>query len=138
MGKKKEEIKIFNKHGHLHTFESIDEYQKFIRENAGLFLESYEDYLEQEKSVQEQVKVLSKPDMVNHPPHYANRTYEVIDIMKDTQTRERHMGYLEGSVIKYVMRWDKKESALDDLEKAQWYLNKLIQNIKEETACCGS
>ena len=74
----------------------------------------------------------AKPDMVNHPPHYANRKYEVIDVMEDMMTRERFIGYLEGCVNKYMHRWDKKGKPLQDLEKAQWYLAKLIKTIKEE------
>lgn len=72
-------------------------------------------------------------DNVNRPNHYAERSYEVIDVMKDTMTIERFIGYLEGCVIKYMMRWDKKENAEQDLKKAQWYLNKLVNTIKEET-----
>lgn len=72
-------------------------------------------------------------DMVNHPNHYANRQYEVIDVMKDTMRPERFIGYLEGTVIKYMMRWDKKFNPAEDLEKAEWYLKKLIETIKEES-----
>lgn len=69
--------------------------------------------------------------MVNKPKHYANRKVEVIDVMKDTQTLERHIGYLEGSIIKYVMRWDKKANPLEDLEKAEWYLKRMIEEVKQ-------
>lgn len=77
--------------------------------------------------------VKSTIDWVNKPPHYANRTYEVIDVMRDTQTLERHRGYLEGATLKYLMRWDKKENPRQDLEKARWYLTQLINTFEEES-----
>lgn len=69
-------------------------------------------------------------DTVN-PDHYKNRKYEVFDVLEDTQGYERHAGYLEGCVIKYIMRWDKKEKPLDDLRKAERYLQQLIQHVEK-------
>jgi hypothetical protein len=67
------------------------------------------------------------------PDHYKNRKHEVFDVMRDTQTYERHIGYLEGCVIKYMMRWDKKhDDPLMDLHKAKRYLEQLIQTIESE------
>lgn len=71
-------------------------------------------------------------DMVNRPPHYANRQIEVIDVMRDTMTHERFIGFLEGQVIRYLMRWDKKWNPEEDLEKAEWYLKELIKTVKGE------
>lgn len=79
-----------------------------------------------------ELPVEQQSDMVNNPNHYANRQFEVIDVMKDTMTEERFKGYLEGCVTKYMMRWDKKGNPLQDLKKAQWYLNKLIKTIEGE------
>jgi hypothetical protein len=42
------------------------------------------------------------------------------------------MSFLEGNVIKYVTRY-KMKNGLEDLKKAQWYLNRLIEiTIREE------
>lgn len=71
-------------------------------------------------------------DMVNKPPHYANRKYEVIDVMKDTLSAPEFVGYCLGCVIKYITRWDKKGAGVEDLKKARWYLNKLIDTLEEE------
>lgn len=100
-------------------------------------LEEYQEALAIAESIQSPGKVVhiekSVPvDMVNSPAHYADRQYEVIDVMKDTMPRERFIGYCEGTVIKYLMRWDKKANPAEDLDKAKWYLNKLIETIKEE------
>lgn len=70
-------------------------------------------------------------DMVNNPPHYADRQYEVIDVMKDTMSKERFVGYLEGCTVKYLMRWDKKGSPTENLKKAQWYLERWINEVEK-------
>ena len=84
-----------------------------------------------EKVVGKEETIVVESDAIN-PDHYKKRAFEVIQVMKDTQTRERHVGYLEGCTIKYLMRWDKKDAPLQDLKKAMWYLNKLIETIEEE------
>lgn len=67
-------------------------------------------------------------DMVNHPPHYQGR-FEVIDILYDKLGREGFEAYCIGNVMKYVMRY-KGKNGIEDLEKSQWYLNKVIELIK--------
>lgn len=64
-------------------------------------------------------------DMVNHPPHYNQGKYEVIDIIESI-TGEKFIGYLIDNVIKYISRYEYKGGATD-LEKAAWYLNKAIE-----------
>jgi len=57
------------------------------------------------------------------PAHYQRGKIEVWDFIADQQ-----LGYLEGNVIKYICRAGHKahESSLDDLLKAQAYINKLV------------
>jgi len=69
---------------------------------------------------------MAKPDLINHPPHYTAGGIETIDVMQAKLTPEQFEGYLRGCIIKYILRAGKKGYALDDLKKAQWYLNKLI------------
>ena len=64
-------------------------------------------------------------DMVNHPSHYMGKI-EVIDYIDDKLTYEQFEGYLAGNVIKYISRYQKKNGT-EDLCKAQWYLDKLIE-----------
>ncbi|MBI5449356.1 DUF3310 domain-containing protein [Candidatus Gottesmanbacteria bacterium] len=64
-------------------------------------------------------------DLINHPPHYTKGKIEVIDFIADQQ-----MGYLDGNIIKYVARYRHKGSAVDDLKKAKWYLEKLIEQAE--------
>lgn len=62
-------------------------------------------------------KLVPGGDAVNHPKHYTSHPsgVEVIEIT-------RHMGFNLGNVIKYVLRADLKGNAIQDLEKALWYL----------------
>ena len=73
-----------------------------------------------------------EPDMVNHPPHYQSASgIEVIDIIDDFVPDPG--SYYLGNIIKYILRYQKK-SGVEDLEKARWYLNKLIAylQVKED------
>lgn len=71
-------------------------------------------------------------DMVNHPKHYkAKNGMEVIDVIEAfTANLEGYEATHTGNVIKYICRW-KEKNGLEDLKKAQWYLNRLIKNIDE-------
>lgn len=67
-------------------------------------------------------------DAVNHPSHYASGEIECIDAIESSMTHEAFCGYLKGNVQKYMWRYENK-GGLESLEKAQWYLNKLISHI---------
>ena len=71
-------------------------------------------------------------DMVNHPSHYkAKNGMEVIDVIEAfTANLSGYEATHTGNVIKYICRW-KEKNGLEDLKKAQWYLNRLIKNIEE-------
>ena len=71
-------------------------------------------------------------DVVNHPKHYkAKNGMEVIDVIEAfTANLKGYEAIYTGKVIKYICRW-KEKNGLEDLRKAQWYLNRLIKNIEE-------
>lgn len=66
-------------------------------------------------------------DPVNHPAHYKAGDLEVIDIIEAFG-----LGFHAGNVVKYVLRAGRKGPALEDLEKARWYLDRLIELKKAE------
>ena len=72
--------------------------------------------------------IVKKSDAVNHPPHY-NKGIETNDYIKSWD-----MSYAQGNIIKYVTRYNLKHKDKNlqkqDLEKAQWYLKDLIQELK--------
>ena len=70
--------------------------------------------------------------MVNNPAHYGQGTIECIDYIEDTLSANEYIGYLRGNIAKYLHRWRYK-NGLEDLEKAQWYLNRLVSYMKGDT-----
>jgi len=70
------------------------------------------------------VKALT--DTVNHPPHYKVGGIETIDFIE-----AKSLNYNLGNVVKYITRADHKGNKLEDLKKAQWYLDREIQNLSK-------
>ena len=70
-------------------------------------------------------------DMVNHPPHYMVGGIETIDYMEAKSTPEEIRGHLRLTALKYLSRTGYKDDAIQDLKKAQWYLNKLIETLEK-------
>ena len=67
-------------------------------------------------------------DQVNKPAHYNNGGIEAIDYIKQ-QLGSGFRAYLEGNVLKYIHRHKYKGNAKQDLEKARWYLDRLIHEM---------
>jgi hypothetical protein len=74
----------------------------------------------------------SSHDPVNSPSHYTIGGIETIDYIKAKLTPEEYVGYLKGNVIKYTSRAGNKDDTIQDLEKAQWYMNRQIKTLKGE------
>ena len=70
-------------------------------------------------------------DPVNHPAHYTFGGIETIEYMKAKSTPEEFKGHLRLTTIKYLSRTGYKDDALQDLKKAQWYLNRLIKECDD-------
>ena len=73
----------------------------------------------------------SKQDMVNSPAHYTQGRVEAIEVIEDSisSAPSPMLGFLQGQVLKYMLRlWHKKNSK-EDAEKAKWYLSKLINSL---------
>ena len=61
-------------------------------------------------------------DKVNHPKHYTSHPSGV-ECIKITE----HMGFCPGNALKYIWRADLKGNAIEDLEKAKWYIEREIE-----------
>ena len=68
-------------------------------------------------------------DKIN-PSHYKTDTIECIDAIEAMLTPEEFIGYLRGSIMKYEWRYPNK-NGVEDLNKSQWFKNKLIAKLKE-------
>lgn len=75
---------------------------------------------------------MSNPDMVNQPPHYACRKFETIEVLRDALTPEEFRGFLKGNALKYQLREGRKPGADQDVQKAEWYVKKLIEHDTEK------
>jgi len=77
------------------------------------------------------MSIKKKHDPVHKPAHYNNGTIECISYIKQ-QLGSEFPSYLEGNAIKYIHRHNMKHSNnIQDLEKAKWYINKLIEHYEE-------
>ncbi len=60
----------------------------------------------------------SKPDMINHPPHYNMGKHEVIDVLWNWK-----LPFCLANATKYIARAEHKGYAIQDLEKAIFYID---------------
>lgn len=81
----------------------------------------------------ENKEIIEDRKVINHPKRYGgeNNPYECIKVLKAWLTPEEYAGFLKGNVIKYLCRCGKKDEALQELKKSEWYLEKLIE-LEEE------
>jgi hypothetical protein len=70
-------------------------------------------------------------DSVNHPKHYNINWNGEQAIEPYGFIRSWRMGYAEGNIIKYVSRHKYKGKALQDLKKARWYLDRMIEELEK-------
>lgn len=77
-------------------------------------------------------RYLQNHDPVNHPSHYTQGGVECIDaIQAAVSNLSGPEAWLTGSAIKYLWRW-KMKNGLEDLQKAQFYLDRLINLVDED------
>jgi hypothetical protein len=68
-------------------------------------------------------------EQVNHPQHYGgeDNQYEAIKVIEAWE-----LDFCLGNVIKYISRAGKKGSKMEDLRKAQWYLERKILQLEKK------
>ena len=80
-------------------------------------------------------------DAVNHPSHYASVSIECIDAMEAMIDQGRntkvnvsgHVYYLWQVIFKYIWRWPFKDKPVEDLRKARFYLDRMIEKVEKES-----
>ncbi len=72
-------------------------------------------------------------DAIN-PDHYKTVDVECIDSIQECMSSAAFKGYLKGNCMKYLWRYETKHSdrPVEDLQKAEWYLSKLLQKVGDE------
>lgn len=76
--------------------------------------------------------VVGEFDPVNSPSHYNSGGIEAITAIEASMDPVAYEGYLKGNIMKYMWRYEKKAKPVEDLEKARWYLNRLIMALNKE------
>lgn len=74
----------------------------------------------------------SEEDPVNRPSHYTTGGIECIDALEASMTPIEYAGFLKGQVFKYIWRYRLKGKPVEDLKKARYYLDRLIQITEKE------
>jgi hypothetical protein len=70
-----------------------------------------------------------KKESVDHPSHYRKDTgFEAIDVIEAWK-----LGFNLGNTVKYIGRNGIKDpdKIIEDLEKARWYIDREIQNLRK-------
>ena len=78
-----------------------------------------------------------KVDMVNNPPHYTKGGIECIEAIKASMTPEEFAGFLKGQVLKYMWRFEDKWDPVEDVEKAQFYMDELAAHMRKHPDIFG-
>ena len=73
-----------------------------------------------------------EPQDAINPSHYKHNGIETIDYMKAVSTEEEFKGHLRLTAIKYISRLGKKDCPKQEIKKAIWYLNKLLEEYEAE------
>ena len=74
-------------------------------------------------------------EKINHPEYYGGKgnAYEAINVIEAWR-----LTFCLGNVVKYISRAGKKDDIIQDLKKAQWYLEREIQNLEKNKFHSGS
>lgn len=87
---------------------------------ADIFEETYE------AAKEENMSDMKSNDSVNHPSHYTQGGKEVIEIIQEACSIDEFVGYCKGNILKYLARRNFKGFYKQDLQKADWYLDYLL------------
>ena len=77
--------------------------------------------------------VFGDKDEVNSPAHYTRGKTEAIDVIEEAiqDAPDPKAGFLQAQVLKYMLRLWLKQNDTQDAEKAQWYLNRLVEHLSQ-------
>lgn len=108
-----------------------DEFPEEITKNYEIIFGNSEGTDDEKKIEHEEEKT---EDMVNHPSHYTSGGVECIDAITSALSKydDPVDAWLVGQVIKYLWRAPLKGKYDEDIKKAQFYLNRLVEKIDKK------
>ena len=71
---------------------------------------------------------MTPPSDPTNPDHYKGAVECIDAIAVATEGLQGIEAFCTGNAIKYLWRW-KKKNGREDLEKAQWYINRLLRSL---------
>tara|TARA_R110002167_G_scaffold344839_1_gene554433 strand:+ start:31 stop:438 length:408 start_codon:yes stop_codon:yes gene_type:complete len=83
----------------------------------------------EDESLEDIIARQDEEDVVNNPSHYASGGIECIDAIQESMSEIAFKGYLKGNIQKYLWRYEMKGKPAEDLQKAQWYLARLLNVV---------
>ena len=66
-------------------------------------------------------------DMINRPAHYTQGKIECLDAIESMMPERSYRDFYRAQIIKYVWRCEEKGYPVADLQKANFYLQKLLK-----------
>jgi hypothetical protein len=103
-------------------------WRSILQESAmsdGMAPDKPDPFKTQERRVTDGNPMLATGGPVVHPKHYNTGKIEVIDAIEDWR-----LGFNPGNAVKYIARHEHKGTAIQDLEKAKWYIEREIARLK--------
>ena len=101
----------------------------------GIWLKETQEYLRMSDfEITKETKITSEPldtGLIDKQEHYTANGIQPIDLMRQNFTQEAFKGFLEGNILKYVLR-HKRKNGVEDLRKAMTYLTWLIEEEENE------
>lgn len=98
----------------------------FVPKRYEFFDAGVEEYM---KSSGVETEEEDEEDMVGSPRHYNTGNIECIEAIEESMSSVAFKGYLKGNCMKYLWRYDYKGKQVEDLQKAQWYLQRLTNMV---------
>lgn len=116
--------RIGSKDGIFVCYSDWETYPNIIERNYDIIFGNAEENKVEEKT----------EDMVNHPSHYTSGGVECIDAITSALSSYEDSvdSWLVGQVIKYLWRAPLKGKYDEDIKKAQFYLNRLVEKIDKK------
>jgi hypothetical protein len=71
---------------------------------------------------------MKKKEVVDHPEHYNQGPIEVIDAI---EAWFNGLDFCAGNAIKYIARYKHKQDPIRDLQKAKWYIDRMIESLEK-------
>ena len=123
---------------YYHFLEEFDTYNNWNQMRKKESEETWEEFKEREHPYGKEEdymvdrRLVKKDDRVNSPSHYTSGKREVIDIIEDAgkDAPSAIYGMLQAQVLKYILRVWLKDNPLEDMKKARWYLDRLIDHYE--------